>query len=673
MSNLPINSKDAQIIQYLYENSDDYLSSKLIGDHINVSDRTARKYIHNIKQLLPEYGAMIETKKGYGFKLNVTNVIKFNHIFEELSSKRRSASDVFAITEAKDRERFILNKIFLENQLLTVDEYAVELFVSKSTIMHVLQNIRSFFSQFDLTLHNNVNEGVSVEGPEIEKRRFILNYFFGTKQIDYFMDFNNEHLEDLDFSIETLFIIVLEECRNALIQLSDYVMQNLVLHLALAIIRIKAGKTIESFRSNQSLDMSYEIEIANRIVKRVEATADINFPSDEAKYIALHLKSKSNQNKSEQPSTSETELQKQIIDVLSQIEAHSEMQFSMDTMLLMGLEAHFEPLITRLKMDIPLKNPLYEEVYEKYAPVFNETKRYFSQMPLLFDYKIDNHEWAYITLHMLASVERFRQSQRLKVIVICSTGLGSAQMLRNRLENEFGQSIQIVDVISYYQMSESQLKDVNLVVSTIDISVSFFSIPVVRVSVFLNDSDIAQINHYIKDHSQTNVPNTKELIAENHALRLFETYFSEERYMVIDKPVTRETLLPELISRLTDCQTPSQISEFINHIELRERFGSLAFSDSIAFPHPSIPLGVHSEVAVAIVPEGVAWDDDHPDVKFVILMSPSKVTNKGLAQVTDYFVELVSNEAYQSMLLEDPSFEHFKEKFIKNHTDIKEK
>lgn len=183
-------------------------------------------------------------------------------------------------------------------------------------------------------------------------------------------------------------------------------------------------------------------------------------------------------------------------------------------------------------MDIPLKNPLYEEVYEKYAPVFNETKRYFSQMPLLKDFEIDNHEWAYITLHMLASVERFRQSQRLKVIVICSTGMGSAQMLRNRLENEFGQSIQIVDVISYYQLNESQLGDVNLIVSTIDISVSFFSIPVVRVSVFLTESDIAQIDAYIKDRSSTDSFVTPKLLAENHALRLFDTYFSEDRYLV---------------------------------------------------------------------------------------------------------------------------------------------
>lgn len=56
---------------------------------------------------------------------------------------------------------------------------------------------------------------------------------------------------------------------------------------------------------------------------------------------------------------------------------------------------------------------------------------------------------------------------------------------------------------------------------------------------------------------------------------------------------------------------------------------------------------------------------DHQAVQFIILMSPSKVMNKGLSQVTDYFVDLIDNEADQAELLEEPSFEHFKEKFIK--------
>ena len=67
------------------------------------------------------------------------------------------------------------------------------------------------------------------------------------------------------------------------------------------------------------------------------------------------------------------------------------------------------------------------------------------------------------------------------------------------------------------------------------------------------------------------------------------------------------------------------------------------------------------------------WDEDHQAVKFIILMSPSKVMNKGLSQVTDSSVDLIDNEADQAELLEEPSFERFKEKFIKNHTKQKEK
>src|SRR5699024_12474789 len=120
MSNLPINSKDAQIIQFLYKKSDDYLSSTLIGEHISVSDRTVRKYTKNIKQFLPEHGGKIETKKGYGFKLKVTDSVKFNRMLEQLSSNRRNPSDVLSMTEANDRERFIVHKVFLDDELLRV-------------------------------------------------------------------------------------------------------------------------------------------------------------------------------------------------------------------------------------------------------------------------------------------------------------------------------------------------------------------------------------------------------------------------------------------------------------------------------------------------------------------------------------------------------------------------
>jgi lichenan operon transcriptional antiterminator len=104
---------------------------------------------------------------------------------------------------------------------------------------------------------------------------------------------------------------------------------------------------------------------------------------------------------------------------------------------------------------------------------------------------------AYILLYILAAVERHKQEMKVNVIVICATGLGSAQMIKNRLENEFAQNFHIVDVISYYQLNDRKLENVDLIISTIDISTSFYHVPVVKVSVFLNKQDVDTLNAYI--------------------------------------------------------------------------------------------------------------------------------------------------------------------------------
>lgn len=666
MDSLPINNKEAQIIQYLFDHIGDYLSSKMIGEQLKVSDRTARKYIHQSGELVEKYGASIEIKKGYGYRLVIEDKAAFNVLRDRFASNRGNFSDVYAITDTQDRERYMLSKVFLENKCLTVDDYAKKLLVSRSTIMHIIQSIREQLSKYELTLTNNANEGIHVHGAEIEKRRFILNYFFGSDTIHHFMKLNHIDENNAGFTVETLFIIVLEECRNAAIQLSDYVMQNLVIHLALAIIRIKAGNTLESSPINQEVDLTKEMVIAEKIIQRIEAAVDIHFPEDESMYIGLHLKSKSNQltNAETKLQDDSNTLQMQIMDTLLRIDQEGDLKFKLDSMLLMGLEAHFEPLMTRLQMGIPLKNPLLKEIKSNYPAVFSITKRYFAQMPLLALHSVDDHEWAYITLHLLAAVERNHQSQQLKVIVICATGLGSAQMLRNRLENEFGRSIQIIDVISYYQLSDNLLEEVDLIISTLQISSSFFNIPVINVSVFLTEEDIVAINHYIKEDTQRMTQLKQNQPSKSKLEKVFDQYFSPQRFMVVEGATCRADVLREMIQRLSDSRSAGFVDDFMQQIELREYYGTLAFSDTVAFPHPSTPLGVNSEVVVALIPEGIEWDSEHPDVKFIVLMSPSKLSNKGLNVVTDYFVNFVQKTATQDKVLQQPTYEKFKETFL---------
>ncbi|MGO4940316.1 BglG family transcription antiterminator [Fundicoccus sp. Sow4_D5] len=668
MERVPINHKEAQVIQYLHEHLEQYLSSTLIGEQLEMSDRTARKYIHQSNELVERYGANIEIKKGHGYRLVIQEVAKFNILLDRLRKDESNLSDVYAITQTEDRERYLLSKVFLENKCLTVTEYAKELLVSRSTIMHLIQSIREQLSKYELTLSNNTNEGIQVHGAEIEKRRFILKYFFGSDTMNHFMKLNRIDEKEEGFTVETLSIIVLEECRNGSIQLSDYVMQNLVIHLALAIIRIKAGNVLETSPVSGGVDLRKEMVIAKKMIQRIEASVDITFPEDESMYIGLHLKSRSNQLSTfDEPwDDSTNDLQLQVMETLLEIEQSSDLRFKLDAKLLMGLNAHFDPLMTRLKMGIPLKNPLLKEVKVNYPEVFQITKEYFKKMPLLEEYQVDDHEWAYITLHLLAAVERSYQSQQLKVIVICATGLGSAQMLRNRLENEFGKSIQIMDVISYYQLTDQVLEEVDLIISTLEISNTFFNIPVINVSVFLTEDNIADITHHIKEDTKR-LGRTKKTQESTTKLEgIFNQYFDPSRFILFEETSNRVDVLRDMIQRLSDSQGEGFVDDFMQHIELREYYGTLAFSETVAFPHPSTPLGVNSEVVVGLIPDGIEWDLEHPDVKFIILMSPSKLTNKNLNLVTDYFVEFVQKTDIQAQLLEQPTFEHFKETFLKN-------
>lgn len=661
MQNIQLNNKEIKVLQFLHENENDYLSSHMIGAHVDVSDKTARKYINHLKDIVKEHGAVIEMKKGHGYSLTITNNNLFYQFLEQINENYTSISKASFLAENSDRERFILNKLLIENKAGTLDELAAEMFVSKSTVTKVIQKVKERLHHYNLELDYSPEGKLVIQGSELEKRRFILNYFFSRESFDKFMDFEPITYRKKGFTVETLFIIVLEECRNYKIHISDYLLQNLVLHLALAIKRIDDGFVLHDFPIDSEINFDKELFVAGKIVQRIENTIGIQFPENEANYIALHLKSKANQPDNEnETAVGEVPLKEQLLGAIMELKEQAGVKLKVDQKLLMGLETHFKPLLTRLQMGVEHKNPLLEEIRNNYASIFALTKEYFAKMPVLLPYEVDDHEWAYITLHILAAMERYKQNHKLNVIVVCSTGLGSAQMLKNRLENEFMGYIHIVDVISYYQLTDEHLENIDLIVSTIDISASFYNVPVVKVSVFLNNKDIQAISKYIDKYKLKDADSIQSSPQSVELEKLFDKYFHADRFMIFSGQVKREEILEAMVQTLTDCDSSEFIDELFRQMEIRETFGSIVFADEVAFPHPARPIGVNSEIVVSIVPDGVYWDDKHPQIKLIILMSPSKVENKGLNVIFSALADFIQDEGLKQTLFTNPDYRVFK-------------
>ena len=423
---------------------------------------------------------------------------------------------------------------------------------------------------------------------------------------------------------------------------------------------------INRLEVTHQIDCTKELFVAEKIVESIEQLTDIKFSDDEANYIALHLKSKSsNQEIIEMTESVDHQiLHNQIVEALIEMKQYHGIQFSLDQQLIKGIETHFEPLMTRLSLDIELKNPLLDEIKEKYKEVFLLTKQAFSKLPILSNYQVDDHEMAYISLHVLAAVERYKQHHKVNAIVICATGLGSAQMLKSRLESTFSTNINIVDVISYYQINDEMLKNIDLIITTLDISTSFYNVPVVKVSVFLNKVDIEKLSQSINRLSivETEIKSTEPL---NQSMKvLFRKYFSEKRFILFEPGVSREEVLNKMIESLTDAHANPFKETLLKQVYVREQFGTLAFTEEVAFPHPAQPVGVNSEIALGIVPQGLKWDEEHQAVKVIVLISPSRIENEGLDIINKGLVEYISQDNTVSQLLEEASFNHFETLFM---------
>lgn len=81
-------------------------------------------------------------------------------------------------------------------------------------------------------------------------------------------------------------------------------------------------------------------------------------------------------------------------------------------------------------------------------------------------------------------------------MIICATGYGSAQLLKNRVVSEFGKNITVVSVKGYYEINETTLKGIDLIISSIDLSTMFSKFQF-YMSVFLNEDDVRKIRKVV--------------------------------------------------------------------------------------------------------------------------------------------------------------------------------
>lgn len=648
-----LNIKEKDILQFLIKNKERFVTSKELAEYLSCSDRTVRNALKLIEKTMIIQGVQLISKQGQGYQIFFEN----QGAYQEFRQTYELEEDYTktAVSKGDDRLVFILNKLLFEQVPVLFDDLADELYVSRSTLSHDFKKIRVMLSEYNLSIESRANKGVYVSGEERDKRRFIMHYFLENQFLKTLQCYVKFNFFDQTVPLEEFARIVLDECQEAKLKLSDFVLQNLVVHIALSMIRLKSGFEIKNIDC-QMTDDAIERKVAQRILSKVSQVTNQEFPVQEIDYITLHLLAKSQQCQKNQKNISEEVLKKSLFKTFQDLGLDDIYNFSSDFQLIEGLITHLMTLQVRLESRITLNNPLVDEIKQNYSDIFFMTREILANMDMFIEWSISDDEIAYVSLHFLAAMERSKESIKFNILAICATGFGAAQMLRNRLETEFGNRVEVVDVIGYYELNQEKLRGIDFIVSAVDLSNLYFQIPVFKVSVFLKSDEIEMIRKAMNQMQVSSyIQSSKISKFENNS---FRQYFSKENFLICTES-DKVNLLKKMVEGLSVGESNEFEQSLLYGIKQREELSSVVFSEKIAVPHPIQPFSTEGKVSVAICKDSLLWDNQSSHVQLVFLLSPSIYGNEGLATVTKKIVSLTENDELQNQLISCNNFEDF--------------
>lgn len=593
-----ISSRQRHILEILLREQNG-ITIGTIAKEVEVSSRTIHRELNELEKLIKQFGCTLKKKAGKG--LCITG--KKERLHELKQALVQSTPIEYTPTE---RKTIILSTLLESTEPVKTISLAYDLKVTPATIGHDLDHLSDWVKQFNLQLIRRRGYGIEIEGSEAAKRKAISALIFENLNESQLIaqlraNIQNKSLKAIDTASEKLLNLIPKEkliaIENALHNVSkqlsnplaDSAYIGLVIHLSLVIERIAKGEKIE-------IDPIYlaeladtpEFQIAKRIVQQLESDFGLPFPEDEIGYVTMHLRGAkqrlSRTGSQEDPDAELTAIANHLILIC---EKKLGANLSQDRSLLQDLIVHLEPAIHRMKRNMRIRNPLLDKIKEDYPRLFEIVKQ--ATNIVFSDLSVPDEEVGYLVMHIGSSWERaLRTRERFRVLIVCSSGIGSSKMLASRLKSEIPE-IQVYRNASVFELDNIDQREYDFIISTIPIP-SKSNEEVIVVSPMLTKKEIERIHSFLKRHKPKSIVKTKP-VPEIDSLSHLESLHSSLGFvlslmkdfylMKIDKPTNQlSEILMEACQSLKDKGIIKQADAVVHQLLEREKQGGLGIPDT---------------------------------------------------------------------------------------------
>lgn len=191
--------------------------------------------------------------------------------------------------------------------------------------------------------------------------------------------------------------------------LSNNSINNLAVHLSIAIIRIKSDNYIPLSNSQiSSYKQQYSYPYAKMLCDRLEKEFGISFPEAEVSLVSMYLSK--NQKLDFELNSGLDLLDDHVYQILNQtmenIYKEYQQDYRSDNKLIVAIGLHLEPALERLSKNEPVKNPLKEKIIKRHPTEFEYSQVLNQVVKQQLNLSFDDDELAFLALHFVVANNR---------------------------------------------------------------------------------------------------------------------------------------------------------------------------------------------------------------------------------------------------------------------------
>ncbi|ATM89556.1 TPA: BglG family transcription antiterminator [Klebsiella aerogenes] len=602
-----------------------------LAQRLSVSTRTVRADITALNALLAQYGAQFTLNRGSGYQLKIDDRSRFQAL-EETAPKTQHVPRT-----AQERIHFLLVRFLTSAFSIKLEDLADEWFVSRATLQNDMVEVRERFQRYQLTLETRPRHGMKLFGSEVSIRACLTDLLWElTLQGGMNPLISAEALEaDVPAQLEPL---LQETLTRHHIRLTDVGERFICLYGAVVVRRVSEGYPLADFSAE---DVAQNVRDAARdLAGELQRLAGKPFSPAEEEWLCVHIAARQVQDVD--PETISADDDEALVNyILRYINSQYNYNLLDDAQLHADLLTHIKTMITRVRYQIMIPNPLLDNIKQHYPMAWDMTLAAVSSWGKYTPYTISENEIGFLVLHIGVGLERHYNigyQRQPHVLLVCDTSNAMVRMIEAILQRKYPQ-LAIAATISQREYEQREAIDEDFVISTVRIGEK--DKPVVTIAPFPTDYQLDQIG--------------KLVLVDRTRPWMLNKYFDAAHFRVIDKPIDQQTLFAELCQQLQ--QEGFVDAEFHDSVVEREAIVSTMLGDGIALPHALGLLAKKTVVYTVIAPQGIAWGDETAHIIFLLAISKSEY-EEAMA-IYDIFVTFLRERA-MNRLAATRSFDEFK-------------